>query len=146
MRKCSWDDELAIPDDPAVYRFDWFMSANPTMRWFQSSQSQWQLALTSFGLNGVSGNYDFGLAMCVLDPKFYETQRERIMWESKRLMHFDTFSGDKVADLLHQPNWAGESLFHLVEGLAYMQQAYPDKVRLPRLRRFVGDIELKGGK
>ena len=140
-----WGDDLARPNDPQVSRFDWFMAANPTMRWFQQNQSQWQIGLTSFGLNGVSGNFDFGLAMSVLDPRFYENQNEKEMWESERLLHFDTSNGDKVIELLQSPNWSGESLFHLVEGLAYLHNAYPEKMRLPRLRRFVGDIELGDG-
>ncbi|MBY0459434.1 MAG: hypothetical protein K2V38_19090, partial [Gemmataceae bacterium] len=32
-------DDPAKQGDPAVFRFDWFMSANPTMRWFQSNPS-----------------------------------------------------------------------------------------------------------
>ena len=102
------------------------------MRWLAGSDA-WQLQLTGFGFNLMTGNYEFAAVMAVHDEAFWAVHGGAIAanWESSRLRTFSSLDRDGMAALLNEPAWSDEGLVAFALGLKRLAELSPQRVALP---------------
>jgi hypothetical protein len=120
-------------------KHDWYMAANPAMRWLKEHRKLHTIDLVSAGINLDKGSYEFSVLFAIHDSHFYETYGDLLKpnWEAKGVTPYSTMNSEKLAVLLGSPNWASEGLFALVESLLHLKAFDPKRVRIPSLERFV---------
>ena len=104
------------------------------MRWLRESPD-WDLQMTGFGFNLMSGNYEFASVMAVHDETFWELHGGAVEanWEAARLRAFSSLDREGLAALLNEPDWSDEGLVAFALGLRRLAELSPDRVRLPPL-------------
>ncbi|MDC5696836.1 hypothetical protein OO014_06160 [Intrasporangium calvum] len=104
------------------------------MRWLCKSPD-WDLQMTGFGYNLMSGNYEFASVMAVHDETFWIRHGGAVEanWEAARLRAFSSLDRDGLAALLNEPDWSDEGLVAFALGLRRLAELSPDRVRLPPL-------------
>lgn len=122
--------------DSPYLAHDWYFDSSEGLKWFESNDS-YRCEVTSFGYNGIAGNYDYGLLLVIEDPN-YEKEYRRSMrknWELKHTIWVSTINTRKLADMIIEGNWASESLFHFIEGLLRLKEIDPKRVNPPDIER-----------
>lgn len=104
------------------------------MRWLRESPG-WDLQMTGFGFNLMSGNYEFASVMAVHDETFWIRHGGAVEanWEAARLRAFSSLDRDGLAALLNEQDWSDEGLVAFALGLRRLAELSPDRVRLPPL-------------
>ncbi len=120
-------------------KHDWYMAANPAMRWLKGHRKSYTIDLVSAGINLDKGSYEFSVLFAIHDSHFFETYGDLFKpnWEAKGVALYSTMNPEKLAALLGSPNWASEGLFALVESLLHLKTLDPKRVRIPSLERLV---------
>lgn len=108
---------------------------------FEGNKDKYWLDVVAFGLNAVSGNYDFGILLVVEDPNYRKDFRSKMFpnWEADRLCPISTTNEKQIQDVLANKRWAPESLYHFVQGLLHLKKLRPKAVKLPPIKRFIGN-------
>jgi len=121
-------------------RHDWFFGERQ-MRWFIDHKDSYELICTCFGIDMVSGNYQFGTLLIIHDGKYWDTfgNEIRANWEGKERTTRPISTKDSAAleELIQQGNWTGEGLQTLCEALLFLKKRYPRKVSLPNITRTI---------
>jgi transcriptional regulator with XRE-family HTH domain len=104
----------------------------PPMRWL-IDHAALQLEATAFGLNLMTGNYDFACLALVHDEGFWAAHAGACLpnWEATDIQTYSTAEPDRLHELIADPRWNNESLFGLLEGLRRLAQLHPERVTLP---------------
>ena len=104
------------------------------MRWLCESRD-WDLQMTGFGFNLMSGNYEFASVVAVHDETFWIRHGGAVEanWEAARLRAFSSLDRDGLAALLNEPGWSDEGLVAFALGLRRLAELSPDRVTLPPL-------------
>jgi hypothetical protein len=122
-------------------RHDWFLGEEP-MRWFVDYPDRYDFFFTCFGIDMVSGNYQFGTLLVIRDETYWDTYGRALQanWEGaeregvrKGTWFQSTRAMGSMHRLLEQPDWTGEGLVGFVEGLRLLRAKYPERVRLPAI-------------
>lgn len=102
------------------------------MRWLSHS-ADWQLQLTGFGFNLMSGNYEFAALMAVHDEHFWVEHGGTIQanWEVSRLRAISSRDRAGIAALLSERGWSDEGLVAFSLGLKRLAELSPERVALP---------------
>ncbi|SFI75404.1 hypothetical protein SAMN05421835_101677 [Amycolatopsis sacchari] len=105
------------------------------MRWLTAEPGRLRMECTAFGLNLVSGNYEFPALIVVDDEEFWTRYGGVIEanWESSTLRQYSTLDRDLLTDLAGDVAWSNEGLFALLEGLRRLNQIGGDRVNLPTI-------------
>ncbi|MHB1533080.1 MAG: transcriptional regulator [Acidimicrobiales bacterium] len=109
------------------------LNASAPMEWLHSHPEAWQMECTGFGVNMVSGNYEFSCLVVIRDPTwwcFYGNVLEA-NWEAMRLHRYSSLDHAGVLDLIGDPRWSNEGLFAILEGLRRLAVLDPARVRVP---------------
>lgn len=114
----------------------WSRLSEP-MRWLvdNSDQSQWRMECTGFGLNLVSGNFEFASLIVIHDEDFWEQYGGYIAanWESDGLRQYSSLDRERVTKLIGDPAWSNEGVFALLQGIRRLKEVGGDRVDLPTI-------------
>ncbi|GGS28279.1 helix-turn-helix domain-containing protein [Actinokineospora fastidiosa] len=105
------------------------------MRWLTEVPGRMRLDFTGFGLNLVSGNYEFAGLVVVEDEEFWARFGGAIEanWETIGLRQFSTLDHAALAELVRDQGWSNEGLFALLLGLRRLTETGKDRVDLPEI-------------
>lgn len=105
------------------------------MRWLMADPTRWRMECTGFGLNAVSGNFEFASLIVVEDEEFWARYGGDIEanWEASTLRQVSSLDGDYLGDLVRDVTWSNEGLFALVQGLRRLRETGGRRVRLPTI-------------
>jgi hypothetical protein len=105
------------------------------MRWLMANPGGWRIECTGFGLNLVSGNFEFAGLITVYSEDFWLRYGGQIEanWESKALSQISTLDGGSIETLARDPAWSNEGLFALLQGLRRLKQVGDDRVDIPAI-------------
>ena len=100
------------------------------LRWLTDDPGRLRLEATGFGLNLVSGNYEFASLIVVQDETFWAKYGGQIEanWEAEGLMQYSSQDGELLSVLAADEWWSNEGLFAFVLGLRRLQALDPDRV------------------
>ena len=105
------------------------------MRWLMEDPSRLRMECTGFGLNLLSGNFEFASLIVIDDEEFWERYGGRVEanWEAAGLHQYSSRDGDLISELIANVAWSNEGLFALLQGLRRLAQIGGDRVSLPSI-------------
>jgi hypothetical protein len=105
------------------------------MRWLMANPDAWTAECTGFGLNLVSGNFEFACLIVVDSEDFWFRYGGQVEanWESMRLRQYSSLDSESISDLAHDPAWSNEGLFALLQGLRRLKQVGGHRVDIPAI-------------
>ncbi|GII01767.1 hypothetical protein [Planobispora takensis] len=107
------------------------------MRWLydRAGGSHWRMECTGFGLNLVSGNFEFASLIVIEDEEWWTRYGGRIRanWESHGLRRYSTLDRSVLKSLTLDPAWSNEGLFALTHGLRRLADIDDQRVNLPTI-------------
>ncbi|MFC0105599.1 transcriptional regulator [Kibdelosporangium aridum] len=105
------------------------------MRWLMSDLSRLRMECTGFGLNLVSGNYEFAGLIAIDDEEFWTRYGGMIEanWEASTLRQYSTLDSDQITHLIQDVAWSNEGLFALLQGLRRLRELGGSRVNLPEI-------------
>jgi hypothetical protein len=106
------------------------------MRWLLAEPGRLRMECTGFGLNVVSGNYEFPGLIVIEDEEFWSTYGGQVEanWESASLRQYSSLDRDSIIDLVEDVGWSDEGLFALLQGIRRLGQiGGPDRIDLPAI-------------
>lgn len=103
------------------------------MRWFTAAPDALRMECTGFGLNLVSGNYEFASLIVIEDEEFWAKYGGQVEanWESSSLHRYSSLDSSLLTALIADVAWSNEGLFALLQGLRRLSQIGGHRVRLP---------------
>lgn len=106
------------------------------MRWLAADAERTRLECTGFGLNLVSGNYEFACLVVIDDEEFWSRFGGDIEanWESSGLRVYSSLDGPLVSELITDENWSNEGLFAFLQGIRRLAEIGGQRVSLPAVR------------
>ncbi|RSM86362.1 transcriptional regulator [Kibdelosporangium aridum] len=109
------------------------------MRWLTGKEGRLRMECTGFGLNLVSGNYEFAGLVVIDDDQFWTRFGGHVEanWEAVGLRVYSSLDVDLVGELVSDESWSNEGLFAFLLGLRRLQELGGDRVRLPELMAIV---------
>jgi hypothetical protein len=110
------------------------------MRWLLDNPDAWSAECTGFGLNLVSGNFEFGCLIAIDSEDFWLRYGGQIAanWESTALSQVSSLDGESIGVLAHNPAWSNEGLFALLQGLRRLKQLGGSRVDIPAIEWGIG--------
>ena len=106
------------------------------MRWLlKDNPSALRMECTGFGLNLVSGNFEFASLVVVDSDDFWERFGGQVQagWESSSLRQYSSLDGESLAQLAHDSAWSNEGLFAFLQGLRRLSGIGGDRVDIPAI-------------
>ena len=107
------------------------------MRWLvdHSDEQRWSMECTGFGLNLVSGNFEFASLIVISDEEWWARYGGNIQanWESAGLRCYSSLDHDLLMQLCHDPAWSNEGLFALLQGFRRLATVGGGRVNLPTI-------------
>lgn len=110
------------------------------MRWLTDRADRLRLECTGFGLNLVSGNYEFASLIVIDDEEFWTRYGGHIVanWEARGIRLYSTLEAEIVAQLVADGTWSNEGLFALLQGLRRLQEVGGARASLPTVKWSLG--------
>ena len=121
----------------------WFVDQSKPLRWLRERPDSYEALCVGLGINLLSGNYEIGTLLVIHDPKFWCAFEQvlRPNWEVANLIRCSTMPAASASPrrglsglIRATDEWTSEGLMVLVEGLAYLQRQFPERVSLPAIR------------
>ncbi|MBB5889677.1 transcriptional regulator [Kutzneria kofuensis] len=108
--------------------------SNP-MRWLMGNADQLRMESTGFGLNLVSGNFEFASIVVVDDEEFWTRYGGDIEanWESSGLRLYSSLDRELLTELISDEAWSNEGVFALCQGLRRLAELADERVNLPTM-------------
>ena len=106
------------------------------MRWLlKENPSSLRMECTGFGLNLVSGNFEFASLIVVDSDDFWESYGGQIQacWESSSLRQYSSLDGESLAELANDNAWSNEGLFAFLQGLRRLREIGGGRVDIPAI-------------
>lgn len=105
------------------------------MRWLTGVPGALRMDCTGFGLNLVSGNYEFASLIVIDDEEFWAKYGGQVEanWESSSLRRYSSLDSSLLTALIADVAWSNEGLFALLQGLRGLSQIGGHRVRLPTI-------------
>jgi hypothetical protein len=105
------------------------------MQWLMDSPGRLRMECTGFGLNLVSGNFEFAALLVIDAEDFWSRYGGQIEanWESMSLRQYSSLDSESLAELVHDPTWSNEGLFALLQGLRRLEQIGGSRVNVPAI-------------
>jgi hypothetical protein len=102
----------------------WLLAGNP---------SALRMECTGFGLNLVSGNFEFACLVVVDSEEFWSRFGGQVQanWESSSLRQYSSLDRESLSALASDASWSNEGLFAFLQGLRRLQQVGGDRVDVP---------------
>ena len=111
------------------------MRLSEPMRWLTETPGRLLIECTGFGLNLVSGNFEFPALAVIDDEEFWSRYGGQVEanWESLSLRQYSSLDSDSLAELALNPAWTNEGLFALLQGLRRLKQTGGNRVNMPAI-------------
>ncbi|APU15180.1 MULTISPECIES: transcriptional regulator [Actinoalloteichus] len=105
------------------------------MRWLSEEFGRLRMECTGFGLNLVSGNFEFAGVIVVDDEDFWTRFGGEIEanWESHGLRQYSSLDSGLISELIGEVAWSNEGLFAMLQGLRRLSEIGGDRVNLPAM-------------
>ncbi|MQA12462.1 MAG: transcriptional regulator [Pseudonocardiaceae bacterium] len=105
------------------------------MRWLTEGSDRLRMECTGFGLNMVSGNYEFASLISIEDEDFWARYGGEIEanWESAGLRIYSTLDTELITELASDESWSNEGIFGLLQGLRRLRELGGERVNLPAI-------------
>ena len=105
------------------------------MRWLDADPTRMTVECTGFGLNLVSGNFEFAGLVLIEDEEFWSRYGGQVEanWESSALRQYSSLDHALLADLIQDVAWSNEGLFALLQGLRRLGRVAGNRVNLPTI-------------
>ena len=105
------------------------------MRWLIDVPDALRMECTGFGLNLVSGNYEFTSLIVIDDEEFWHRYGGQVEanWESSSLRRYSSLDASLLAELISHVAWSNEGLFALLQALKRLSQIGGHRVSLPTI-------------
>jgi hypothetical protein len=105
------------------------------MRWLMGDPSLLRVECTGFGLNLVSGNFEFAGLIVIDFEDFWLRYGGHIEanWESSTLRQYSSLDSESLTELVHNAAWSNEGLFALLQGLRRLKQIGGNRVNVPTI-------------
>ncbi len=106
-----------------------------SIRWLMGGSGRLRMECTGFGLNLISGNYEFASLIVIEDEEFWSAYGGRVEanWESSTLRQYSSRDRELLAELNGDVAWSNEGLFALLQGLRRLRQIGENRVNLPSI-------------
>jgi hypothetical protein len=105
------------------------------MRWLvdRRNHDTWHMECTAFGINAISGNFEFASLIVINDESWWDLYGGYIEanWEVEGLRRYSTLDSWSLESLLSDPNWSNEGFFGLLEGIRRLSELDNGRVALP---------------
>jgi len=103
------------------------------MRWLTDEPGRMRMECTGFGLNLVSGNYEFACLIVTEDEEFWPRYGGVVEanWESSTLRRYSTRDPELLTELITDVAWSNEGLFAMMQGLRRLVDIGERRVSLP---------------
>jgi hypothetical protein len=105
------------------------------MRWLvdHNRPDHWRMECTGFGLNLVSGNFEFACLIVIEDETWWAQFGGQVEanWETDGLRRYSSLDADGLAELVHDDSWSNEGLFALLQGLRRLREVGSNRIVLP---------------
>lgn len=110
------------------------------MRWLLDGPGRLRTECTGFGLNLVSGNYEFAALVVIDDEEFWPRFGGVIEanWEAAGLRVYSSLDDHLIGKLIMDESWSNEGLFSFLQGIRRLREIGGPRVRLP-------DVEVVSG-
>ncbi len=111
------------------------------MRWLATENpGAIRMECTGFGLNLVSGNFEFACLIVVDSEDFWVKFGGQVEagWESASLRQYSSLDGDALAALCTSDAWGNEGLFAFSQGLRRLRDTGGKRVDIPAIDWTVG--------
>jgi hypothetical protein len=106
------------------------------MRWLLTENpGALRMECTGFGLNLVSGNFEFACLVVVDSEDFWHRFGGEIeaSWESSSLRQYSSLDSGWLAALARDDAWSNEGLFAFLQGLRRLNQTGGDRIDIPSI-------------
>jgi hypothetical protein len=106
------------------------------MRWLlKENLDALRMECTGFGLNLVSGNYEFACLIVVDSDDFWERFGGQIEagWESSSLRQYSSLDTESLTELAEDDAWSNEGLFAFLQGLRRLGKIGGNRVDIPAI-------------
>jgi hypothetical protein len=105
------------------------------MKWLSEARDALRMECTGFGLNLVSGNYEFASLIVIDDEEFWARYGGQVeaSWESSSLRRYSSLDDELLTELIGDVAWSNEGLFALLQGLRRLSQIGGRRVNLPMI-------------
>lgn len=103
------------------------------MRWLDQHPDRLLVECTGFGLNLVSGNYEFACLVVIQDEEFWPLFGGQIEanWEAAGLRAYSSLDRAFISKLTLDESWSNEGLFAFLQGIRRLGELGGRRVRLP---------------
>ena len=103
------------------------------LRYLLAEPGRLRMECTAFGLNLVSGNYEFASLIVIDDEDFWARYGGVVEanWESSALRRYSSTDDELLADLIADEAWSNEGLFAMTQGLHRLAEIGGPRVCLP---------------
>jgi hypothetical protein len=103
------------------------------MRWLTDHPGSLRIECTGFGLNLVSGNFEFASLIVIETEDFWSLYGGQVManWESLSLRQYSSLDSESLAELVQEQAWSNEGLFAFLQGLRRLKQIGGGRVKVP---------------
>jgi hypothetical protein len=118
------NDRIAAPMHPS--------RLSEPMRWLREDNARMRIECTGFGINLVSGNYEFASLIVIEDEEFWPRYGGHIEanWEAAGLRLYSSLDRQLISPLIMDETWSNEGLFAFLQGLRRLREL-GDRVDLP---------------
>jgi hypothetical protein len=105
------------------------------MRWLLDDASRMRIECTGFGLNLVSGNYEFACLIVIEDEEFWPRFGGEVEanWEAAGLRLYSSLDSQFIAELITDETWSNEGLFAFLQGLRRLREVGGRRVDYPTI-------------
>lgn len=106
------------------------------MRWLLDEPDRLRMECTGFGLNLMSGNFEFAGLIVIDDEEFWAQFGGEIEanWEASTLRQYSSLDRPMLTELISDRAWSNEGLFALLQGLRRLSQVGGSRVAVPTIK------------
>jgi hypothetical protein len=121
------DSRLADPMHPS--------RMSEPMRWLTEQPDRMRMECTGFGLNLMSGNFEFASLVVIDDEEFWSRFGGQVVanWEATSLRQYSSRDRRMLDELIGNRTWSNEGIFALLQGLRRLSQLDGDRVDAPTI-------------
>ncbi|MPZ80881.1 MAG: transcriptional regulator [Actinophytocola sp.] len=103
------------------------------MQWLTAEPDRLRMECTGFGLNLMSGNFEFASLIVIDDEEFWSRFGGQIEanWETTSLRQYSSLDRDMLSELISDNAWSNEGLFALLQGLRSLSRVGGSRVDTP---------------
>ncbi|NYE74236.1 hypothetical protein BKA15_005565 [Microlunatus parietis] len=107
------------------------------MRWLMEHQDPaiWQMECTGFGVNLLTGNYEFAALTAIHDEHWWGSFGGDVLanWEANHLQQYSARDTAALLHLIQDDRWSNEGLFALLRGLLRLSEVGGDRTAIPNI-------------